>query len=232
MGAPEVGFEVRVYSEPDQFRAGGAAVIAARREPAECGGAMLFLLGSGISFCRKGTNMGQHSIISSSRDGALETWHIVFSVGDDLSKFSVRSALDLRGAQIGHLQALPNCGAAAVWPVAGLALGFIDSCASCIVRTGGIPSKHRNDKKTRTQSQRYGLWQFPGQSFHKPPKSRHSIVSCPPNQRRKSRRGVPPVMYGHYSTGRRPSSIQARVCTLAGRRIEILFLGWSLVKSF
>ena len=81
--------------------------------------------------------MGQHSSNFVIADGALEPRHIVFSVRNDLREFSVRSALDRRGAQIGHLQALANWRAAAVWPVAGLALGFIDSCASCIVRTGG-----------------------------------------------------------------------------------------------
>ena len=97
-------------------------------------------------------------------DRALEPGHVVFSVGDDLAQFGVRSALDVRGAQISHLQALSNRSAATFWPVAGLALRFIHTGAGCTVLSGcGAHSRHDHNKNDKTGGERpnIGKW-FPG----------------------------------------------------------------------
>ena len=105
-------------------------------------------------------------------DRSFETGHIVFSVRDDLGEFSVRSALDLGGAQIGYLQALSHRSAATIWSVAGCALRFIDRCTGCTVLSScRVRGQHDdNNKKTRGPRQNIRKRQFPGVKFHNPPK--------------------------------------------------------------
>ena len=115
--------------------------------------------------------MGQDGMDLVVGDRALEPGHIVFSVGDDLGEFSLRLTLDIRLAQVGHVQALPYRGATAVWPVAGLAFRFVHTCAGRTVLTGRwVRSQHDNNKKTGGERQKAGKMQFPGVQFHSPPK--------------------------------------------------------------
>src|ERR1700730_16065799 len=105
--------------------------------------------------------MGQDSLNFVVSDRALEPGHVVFSVGDDPGQFGVRSTLDVRGAQISHLQALSHRSAATVWPVAGLALRFIQTGARYTVLSGcGSHShhEHNNNDKNGGECPNIGKW--------------------------------------------------------------------------
>src|ERR1700732_1929287 len=108
--------------------------------------------------------MGQDSLNFVISDRAFEPGHVVFSVGDDLGQFGVRSTLDVRGAQVSHLQALSHRSAATVWPVAGFALRFIHTGAGCTVLSGGgADSRHDHNKNDKNSGEcpNIGMW-LPG----------------------------------------------------------------------
>src|SRR5579862_4401191 len=126
----------------------------------------LFLFGSGIAFCQ-GTNMRQDRMDLIVSNRGLESRHIPFSVGDYLDKFSVRFALNLRGAQVSGVETFPYGSPRTVCAVASLTLRFKDGRACGIVLRGSHihQANQANNKKTGGNGQKGSEPQFPG-PFH------------------------------------------------------------------
>lgn len=112
---------------------------------AEAWSSALLLFGSRIALGGKAANECHHCVDLIVGDVAFESRHVAFSLGDRLSKFRVRFALDRRGPQVSYLQTFAyRRVAATVLPVAGGALCLIHISAGGTTLAGGRACSYRD----------------------------------------------------------------------------------------